>query len=442
MKITASKIERKPEVKLEKVYDILHTNTIRYCNALRELYELGFTESPYEADDVLLRKAFIQEFDDSKYLMDMSSGCIDFSLKHLDYACVMSDNEEFKKVCDVYKEYISARDTLKKCDSLIKNVKILRKGIYHINSRFIASEGVVCKSNCEVFPELFLDYGCDMVSVNIGDCVIHALMLDIGISEEEYQKHLSTGESFFIKGVTQEEECEFIDLIISCSANLNGKYGKLLSERILNYYKDFTMNNKSKFVQASYDSMMFTKSADFAMEKLNKVRKEIYEVGGHEIFMTTYDVYYEIPSEDEYKFELDKVINVGGWCTFSDGERIFTKDLFYGVQGEFTKEGGTVPAFLDGFGVVYFAENAHYTKSSDFEQIAEYDSISKSELRLLVKKFVTSELALDLIMAVFRARCDEFEYELSVDTDNVVEDEYCSACEEAIEALKYTFNII
>lgn len=443
MKITASKINGKYRVDLNEVYRVIRENTIEYCDALRELYELGFSDNPYHVDDILLRKAYIEEFEDSKLLTCVSSGGIDFDKLHLKYAMWVSKDEDFVNACRVYLKYITSKEKLEVCGEILDNAKTVKKGSIDINVRFVASEGVVLKTKFRLLPDIFVtDEMRQIERVNVGDCVIHALIRDLGISDEEYERHLSTGSPFFVKGVSQEQECELIDAIICYGIPLEGKYGSLLAKSVLDYYRDYMMHNESKFAQATYESIIFTKSADYKTAKLNEVRERIYKEGGKELFMEENNVYYCLPNKSSHTDE-DSSIKVGGWCLNTDGEMLLTKDLFKGVQGVFSfNEKYDLPAYIDGYGLCYFVPNSDYVKSTYEEQFSAYDSVSPSELRLLVRKFVTSDLAEELILAVLSARCDDFDYTINISKDDLVEEEYYNACEEAVQALQYTFNLV
>ena len=234
MRITAGKLNGKVRQNVEKIYEVMNENTIKYCNAMRELYELGFTDNPFYVDEVMLRKAFIEEFEDSGLLSGVSSGDIYFDENHLKYAKWVSKDTEFKKVCDLYIDYIVAKEKLQICGELIDDSKITKFGMLDIPVRFLVSEGVKSKSRVRLIPEFFLtDELPKLKKFCIGDCTIHAVVSELGISEEEYQEHLSTGQPFFVKDLTQEQESELVDLILCYDVKLDGKYGDMLAKKIV-----------------------------------------------------------------------------------------------------------------------------------------------------------------------------------------------------------------
>lgn len=443
MKITTSNLNGKHRVNLSIIYKVLNENTVRYCNALRDLYDLGFSDSPYCVDEISLRQAFIEEFEDSKLLIHVSSGSLDFDKQHLKYAMLLSKDKDFVNACGILLAYIESKEKLEICGEILDNAKIIKKSIAEFSVRFVASEGVTSRAPFRLIPEIFTTEELSKVKrVNLGDCVIHTLMLDLGVSEEEYQEYLKTGKPFFVKGVSQEDECELIDLILAYGITLDGEYGSLLSNRILDYYRDYMLTNESKFAQASYESIIFTKSANLKTAKLNKVREEVYKQGGKDIFIEDNNVYYCIPDDDSEDKRV-KNIKVGGWCLDDNGDMIISKDIFNGVQGVFSFTNKfSLPAYIDGYGLCYFAPNPEYVRSTHEEQYSAYDSVSPSELQLLVKKFVSSTTAKNLILAVLHARCDEFDFNVDLPEEGILEEEYYNACEEAIQALQYTFNII
>lgn len=444
MRITAGKLNGKVRQNVEKIYEVMNENTIKYCNAMRELYELGFTDNPFYVDEVMLRKAFIEEFEDSGLLSGVSSGDIYFDENHLKYAKWVSKDTEFKKVCDLYIDYIVAKEKLQICGELIDDSKITKFGMLDIPVRFLVSEGVKSKSRVRLIPEFFLtDKLPKLKKFCIGDCTIHAVVRELGISEEEYQEHLSTGQPFFVKDLTQEQESELVDLILCYDVKLDGKYGDMLAKKIVSYYKDYMMETTSKFYQVPFEGVMFTKSLDYKKDKLSKISEEMSKLGGKEVFLEADAIYYSLPASEEDKFHVSKPV-VGGWCLdVETNETMLTTNLFEGVQGVFTfNNKDEVPAYIKGFGMCYFVSDADYFKLDSDEQLSDYDSVSLNELRELVRKFVSSSLAEELVIAVLSARCDEYDFDFTVDFDTVNEGEYNIACKEAIEALQYTFNLV
>lgn len=440
MKITASRLKKKVDVKVSDVYKLIHTYTVDLCRYKRELYDLGYSNTPYGIDDFTVRKALIQEFPSYISLLnDKSSGGVNFTRLMAEYACIKASDDDFQRSIMAYINY---KDTLKKLEDLntfLTESKVMAKKI-KTNVRFIASEGVELKSKVPLIPEMFYDtdtYECK--TVEIGQCILLALLEDIGLSDKELEDYKNGSTSAFIEGFTKEQEYHFAELIVNSSVEMTGKYGDKLTKHIFHYYNSFNECNSHNTSQISYSGLIFTKSNEYIKEYLNEVRNEIEASNGYEVFMDNYSVSYAVP-KIHTDWKLSQTIYVGDYIKNYSGSFLLTPDLFNGIQGVFDED-GTTPAYLEGFGNCYFAECSNDFKHSTLEELYYYyDSSSQDELLSIISKFTKNWLAAELVFAVLRARCEIYEYTFSKSVDNISKQEYDEACQEAIEILGYHFN--
>ena len=263
---------------------------------INKLYDLCFLSEVKESlteDDRIEIESYFAMFPDYRLLVG-ESGILDFSQESVDYACLRSMDTEFKDNIRLYARYLELSDNLDNLQQLRARQK---NGIVTLNKRFhISSEGKLASSQavCLVKESLY-DITQELQSLHIGRSMIHALVRKIGVSEWDYRAHLFLGLPFFTTELSQLEESEFVEKVLTGRVKLDGKFGALLDEHMKAYYEESfaAFNTTKKFVD--YKGFMYRHMADYVKMDF----PELYETDKKIVFMSEFCVYYLTEVEEE-----------------------------------------------------------------------------------------------------------------------------------------------
>lgn len=421
----------------------MHKYTKQLCSAMLDFYTLCYTNTPFYINEESVVNELLSDSANVGYLTDKSSGKIRFDKPMVDYACIRCKDEDFIMGLRAYSSYLDAKEKLEACNEMINKLS-QRTGKGTISVFFRVSGGVSHRNSLKLLKEFF--YDCEdegLITVNVGDCLIHTLMLEIGYSEEEYLTHKNSGKSFFISGISQEEEESLVSLITEGVVDLDTEFGKVLSKHIFMYYRDYADNHEHKTNLSPFHTMIYTKALPLIVDKLNAFRSNISD-GVRPVFMEDYAVYFACEKEKQ-EFHLPTEIKVGNFTLGGNFEPLITTDIFNGCMGVFSKlpQDDCIPVYLKGFGVMYYnLIDEDWLPDTESKLLSDYDLKTSKDFEMLVSKFTDNPLANELIHAVFNARMGNFTYRFKMDTSNVTEMEYCNACEESVQVLGYSLNVI
>lgn len=441
MYVATKNISKKYALNLSDLESVMQDYTMRYCVALHNLCELGFSASPYNYDEIDFKTALVEEFpDEIKYLRKSLSSGISFSSDTVSYAIKASNNENFKEVMGVYSEVLTTKQALFDCKEFIGGIKFRRNGIGDTSVKIVASEGITKRSALPILPEFLLEKGCnDIQKVCICDCVIHELCKDIGLSEEEYESHKSTGTAFFLEGVSIEDEEILSECILKGNIPLKGKYGERLRNKMIEYYQTYAENYSDlKSVQLPYETVIYSRISSARVTQGSKIREEMYAKGYKELYIDNVYVYYQ-GYRDKHDI-LPQTINVGNICNIPD-----LTEIFSGLQGVFTSEPmseDSVPANIKGYGIIYFANAGDYKELILEDLYKEYNCSTEEEFKGLIHKFSEDTLTEELVFALLRAKCGYTQYTFTTDLSGVTREEYDNCCKDALRIVGYTFNLL
>ena len=341
MKIAAQKINNKgitiSKYRLNeatKFYDKVYG-----LNAYR-LYDMGYSENPSIVDMVGLKYAIRDEFPNEFSYLTLNNNKMaetDFSMI-CDYARRKAKDEEAKKVLTCLYMLQTAIDAQRELDKLSNSVKIpVRKDSVNIRARLAVSSRTLNASS----PYMDNPYTHDVIEGSVkgytkrfyfGEAIIHKIMLDCGLSEEEYQEHLKTGDSFILGGITQKEELEFIPLIYN-SSSLSGKYADLFKKRYAQYYRDFYQGQTNSTDCMTYEEYIIVQSMNDCIEIVKKLRdsKDFIE----ELYVNQYSITYLSSTPNEVN---EDTISVGVFAIYNKEKSFGIGTLLEGYCGEFFSE--------------------------------------------------------------------------------------------------------
>jgi len=439
MYLTTKAITKKHKMYLSNIENFMSRNTNLYSVALHNLCELGFSPSPFCYNDIDVKQAIIEEFpSEIKYLRKSLHAGVSFSTETVRYASKASKNSEFREVMSVYATLLKSGQALRDCESLLDEVKFRKNGTADINLRVVVSNGVEKKTQLPLYPELLFEKGYGKIKkVNIMECVSHKICTVIGISDTIFERYKESNKSMFIEGVSFEDELSFMDSILKGNLPLNGKYGKLLIDDMLNYYKV----NNSTFGESStgvlpYDASIYNSVVHERVSMLNEVRDEVYRKGGTELYLDNTYIYYQFPVDSD-DWEVPNVINVGCYTNL-DG----LVEVFDGLQGFFTADKTGMPAYIKDYGLVYLYPEIEYSEITFDALYEEYNCKNETELLSLISKFSKNTLVQELTLALLKSKCGVNQYRFMNSYEGVNRIEYEACCKEALYLVKDTFNLL
>lgn len=479
MKIACTNIN-KNGISLNK--DLIFKNIYKYNGvlgrALFRLYDLGYQSSPSVFDFVDFRQAITSDFSSELSLLrNNMSGKIELDDENLvKYAMIKTGDDSFKELLSIYLDVLVAQKALDSYNNLLSRVKVPKKSnIVNVKPRLGVSGSVhnynTLPLDNEAIQECFiLDDDETLVVFNTSDVLVKEIIKDLGYSMEDYNSHKDSGKSFFINGVSQEDELELLPIIISGKVVADGRFGAELSERIKNYYSDFYANHDSRVHCLRYEEVIFNNASDERIALNNAKRRSFVDKPFREFYVTTNSIIFAVKGEtsnfSKSYFKNGK-IQLGVATLSHDNRSEFSKiNTLCGLCGEFIhentiREKGWIAEGLPvqiKFGMLsgkkfrlselsyYPIYNIYYSQSngekganilpllgndihivvSNFEEISEKLGVSsKIDLfRLCLKKTDVDlpskeinrvkyeELVADLTTALIYAECGELEYHL------------------------------
>ena len=318
--------------------------------SLFKLYDLGYQSSPALFDLIDFRKILASDFPKERELLyDKLSGtmALDDELI-LDYAIMVSDNDEFKNIIKIYKDILVSKKALDAYNTLVSKVKIPKKNdLFKVKCRLsvsgsVQNYGVIPLDNPCIRESFYLEEDETLVSFNTVDILIKEMLKRLGYTEEAYLEHKKSGQAFFIKGVSQDEETRLIPLIISGKIECDGKFGVELTNDIQKYYDDFYSSNTARVSCLSYEEMIFNNALDERIELINQKRKEFGNTPYREFYATTDEIIFAVKDtnlSDSKSYFENNILHLGIATVSNENQSEFSKiNTLCGLCGEFMSE--------------------------------------------------------------------------------------------------------
>lgn len=331
-------------VSLSKCKDMMYHYHGVVGRSLYKLYDMGYLSTPSVFDIYDFREVITSNFpDDIKYLKSNLSGKDQYDNPvFIKYAIEMSKDVEFKKVMNVYYDYVYASQALFDFENLLDTAKLpKRKDEFSINPRYYISQGIKIGSKTDVSNKEFcnafyLEPDEHLVRIDLHDCMRQALFEHIGGTIEEYAYNKRIGEPFFISGVSQEKELDFIYLIASGDIEATGKYRERLVEAQNKYMRQ---ESDAWRVGIPFDKRIFADAVSKMTQLVEEKRRE-FGTSGRDFYISNDEVVFAVKGEPVKKsFFEDNMLHMGTvvFCTTSKTELCKINTL-NGLNGEFIHE--------------------------------------------------------------------------------------------------------
>lgn len=471
--------------------------------ALFKLYDLGYQSSPSVFDLMDFRSALFADYQkEVPLLRDNLRGKIDIEDEiMIRYAIMKTKEDSFKEVLSIYLDILIATKSLDAYSKLISKVKIPKKNdLVKVKPRLGISGSV---SNYNAVPidipairESFLvEDDEELITYNTADILVKEIVKRLGYSEEDYLSYKSSGQPFFVTGITQQDELTILPNIISGKIVADGRFGSALVEDIQKYYNEFYTNHDSRIHCLNYEEVIFNGALDERIKLIAEKRSKFGDMPFRDFYVTTREITFAVKTGVEKvgkSYFKNNILHLGIATLSHENRNEFSKiNTLCGLSGEFihesvVKERGWIAEGLPvsiKFGMLsnkrfkmselnYFPiYNVYYNnedgiKSSSIKPLLGNDiqivvsnldevesSLGVSSKRELFNKFLRAtnvdlpykdvnrqkyeELVADLATALVYAECGELEYELcGVDYNWVTDEIFYRASTEADELFK------
>lgn len=316
-----------------------------FMKACYKLYDMGYLSSCSEFDEFDLKSAYFSDFPESVKLYEKyNSGDVMFEWKIADLALLTSDlGDSFKKVTKCVRDVLKYKDALDALDLAYCKLNMKKKQETLVYPRI--SMGTCIMNYSQIPLDNFALQECfkrnpdtHLLSIDTRDEIIRELCKHIGVSDKDYLSHKSTGESFFIGKISSKDELRFVDYIMSCSIELNGKFGKQLQDFITSYYRTHAEQQRERVSCVKFEEMIFLDSTNARIERVRKECRNVKVVGGREFYVTNECAVFEVPNiiREEKEYFFDKGFLVGNYVLdYVTGMELDKVNCLLGLSGEY-----------------------------------------------------------------------------------------------------------
>lgn len=318
--------------------------------ALFKLYDLGYQSSPASFDLVDFRGALLNDFPKEIFLLrDNMTGKIALEDEVMvKYAMFKTIDKDFKSVLSIYLDILVAEKALDSFNVLVSKVKMPKKSDFiKIKPRLGVSGGV---SNFNTLPldnpairESFLvEDDEELITYNTSEIMVKDILIRLGYSNEDYLVHKNSGESFFITGVSQEDELSLLPIIISGKVIADGKFGAELVSDVNKYYEDFYKTHDARIHCLNYEEVIFNSALDERVGLINEKRKSFGDKSFREFYVTTNEIIFAVKTQSDSikrSYFKDNKLQLGIATLSHENRSEFSKiNTLCGLCGEFIHE--------------------------------------------------------------------------------------------------------
>lgn len=331
-----------------------------YCNACEKLYDLYFL-SEIELDMIELVRAMNEEFPEYMHLfrnevdaiMDWTSNRCRYIL---DIAKGYNFSDKFISVVKILETLFKSSEAISALTNIENRCKFTRgTSVKNLLPKINISNRVYDSSlyNFDNFAvqELFYTMSSErLIYVNTNDILRLAVLREIGVSDLDIEVIKSRNESYFVKGLTYDEELIYLDLILSGAVDINGTYADLLKEKLDEnaQYSIASTKTRGMTVVSTFADQMFIKSLSDRCEYVKLRREELQSRYAYvrPYYVLNSGVYFAV-SDEEYKysgtsFDAPRVFTGMYAYDYVKNEFLSEINLLEGISGEYISEADAI----------------------------------------------------------------------------------------------------
>ena len=281
MKITAMNLKNQGiYMNREKTRRTIKKYEMLLSKSLYELYDLGYQTSPSVFNEREFRVALGEEFPFSRDLYTCkSTGRVVITSQMLEFTRVKYKSvKEFSSLIGVWNDILNAQQYLEDIYIIVEKMGVFRRELTQIKPRIVITNTITETSHLPLSSPIVMECidignGHRVTTHSFSDILIKHLCFRMGLTEEEYSAHKSTGEPFFIKGITQNEETDFYTLIGLGIVELDGKFGGRLRQDMDTYYQNNFDTLQIREECEPYNAKVFTNATVEITERTKQLRE-------------------------------------------------------------------------------------------------------------------------------------------------------------------------
>lgn len=348
MRLSATSINnRGVKLSVTKLKECAFELNSKVGKALYVLYDMGYLSSPSAFNRETVLKGLLQEFpSDVSILMSNMDGNFNIDSLRIRHGLLATNNESFRSVIKVVYSYYRNSEELEIINKLLCNKSISNKTDYAFNPKISVSESVI-NFRCPVDLNsravqscLVPDMGYEFKEYKLSHLVVLGLCRKVGVPDEVFQSHNTSGKAIFLKGLSLSDEADLINPLIKGDLPTSGEFASLLESSIFSYYKDIMEDSSVRYGRMAYDAEIYSICFKDRMDYVARLRKTMQAVGGIEYLLTQTSIVYQVPSGTlsvkRKEFNWDTIGNfILDWGTASELHKV---NLIEGVSGEFISE--------------------------------------------------------------------------------------------------------
>ena len=286
------------KIRQNTLFTVYGMSQLKLQKTVKKLCDLGYITEPIDCINIDFKETkhiisdvidyLVTEYPKEMRLLTTESNKIDVDYWNIEFVKHFVDDDIFIKSIQVLYDFNQEIKQLKYSKELLESIKPKKDFIKQVvNFRYGSgskTENAVTYTR-PLFPELFFSgkLNEEVEVVNIGRSMIHALMIYLGKSEAQYYAYLRQGKPFFTKVFTQKEEELFIYEVLQRKVKLNGTFGKLLNNKIQEYYAEslkrynVKMLNFPSFLKSNYQRMLEYIYIDYPLLRNHKGRPVLFQ---------------------------------------------------------------------------------------------------------------------------------------------------------------------
>lgn len=343
MRIVINKINERPiVVKKENLDRVYREQVGRKNQQLFKLYSLGVLTNPVFYDEKQVVRYIMEEYQEAmNYLRNCADGSIVIGLQHMKLAKRFVKDEEFQELADILINYFDSAYVVKELDRLYRrfNKKCMTEAILQVRAS-ISQSTVSMRCGVDfmhpIIQSLVEFKENEQVSIfDMSECIMFGIAKYLGVAPLVYKQRACDNESFFIKGLTFKEECEYIPLILSGEASNDGIFGEKLKKKIREYYNSNFNDDDNKIGYESFEEAVYTTCFDLREEKLGTfgISNGIYTP----FLADNYRIFYIMKGKkSEPIYQYDNGISMGFYALdWETGKCLDAINQISGISGEF-----------------------------------------------------------------------------------------------------------
>ena len=313
----------------------------QYSKRCYELYDLGYISTPsiFMEDEFL--SVILDEF--PEYSKKIISGVNKRFVKEADYIKYVCNVIKDDKFTDIMLKYADICESIEAFDNytnlmshtnLRKRFRTTKVKAIILTLSSICNKSVLPLDNKYIQDVFYVEDNNIVVAYNYSDLWIRDICETCNISIDEYEYCKEHNKSLFDDRLTFEDDCNYINYLLSGDFITDNNNSKKLYDYLLNYYQ--IVKNNKPFLNEIFSHI----SSDLS-ERIADIKEEVKKLNGKLLYMTNFNIYFQISkSDNETLYDCDNNDESIGRYVYDSikGFNFNIANVLNGISGEFISE--------------------------------------------------------------------------------------------------------